>query len=105
MNDSVESSNVIKIPIDKLALGMFVTAIDHQQSKVAIRNPGQIKHRDAILKLKKNNILLVWVDVDRSSDTCGLKTAGKSSSASSLLVRKATVTRDGQQVQAKKATC
>ncbi|WP_350978284.1 HD-GYP domain-containing protein [Shewanella sp. AC34-MNA-CIBAN-0136] len=102
MNDSVESSNVIKIPIDKLALGMFVTAIDHQQSKVAIRNPGQIKHRDAILKLKKNNILLVWVDVDRSSDTCGLKTAGKSSSASSLLVRKATVTRDGQQVQAKK---
>jgi hypothetical protein len=72
MNDSVESSNVIKIPIDKLALGMFVTAIDHQQSKVAIRNPGQIKHRDAILKLKKNNILLVWVDVDRSSDTCGL---------------------------------
>ncbi|MBB1440353.1 HD-GYP domain-containing protein [Shewanella sp. SG41-4] len=102
MNDSVESSNVIKMPIDKLAIGMFVTAIDHQQSKVAIRNPGQIKHRDAILKLKKNNILLVWVDIDRSSDTCGLKTAGKSSSVSSLLVRKATVTRDSQQAQAKK---
>ena len=48
MNDSAESSNVIKVPIDKLALGMFVTAIDHQNGKVAIRNPGQIKYRDAI---------------------------------------------------------
>ncbi|QDE33002.1 HD-GYP domain-containing protein [Shewanella polaris] len=101
MSDSVESSHLIKVPTDKLALGMFVTAIDHQQSKVAIRNPGQIKHRDAILKLKKNNILSVWVDIDRSSDTCGLKNTAKSSSASSLLVRKPTVTRDSRQSQAK----
>ena len=102
MNDSVESSNVIKMPVDKLALGMFVTAIDHQQSKVAIRNPGQIKHRDAIIKLKQNHVQLVWVDVDRSSDFCGLKNTTRSSSASSLLMRKATATRDGRQTQAKK---
>lgn len=102
MNDSAESSNVIKVPIDKLALGMFVTAIDHQNGKVAIRNPGQIKYRDAIVKLKANNIALVWVDIERSSDTCGLKKAERASSASSLLMRKATVTRDGQRGQAKK---
>jgi HD-GYP domain-containing protein (c-di-GMP phosphodiesterase class II) len=102
MNDSVESSNVIKIPIDKLALGMFVTAIDHQYSKVAISHPGQIKYRDAILKLKKNSIAFVWVDIERSSDTCGLKKSNRSSSAIRPLMRKATVTRDGQQAQAKK---
>ncbi|WP_350432098.1 HD-GYP domain-containing protein [Shewanella sp. H8] len=102
MSDSVESSHLIKIPIDKLALGMFVTAIDHQQSKVAIRNPGQIKHRDAIAKLKQNNVQLVWVDIERSSDTCGLKNSARSSSATSRLVRKPTVTRDGRQTQAKK---
>ncbi|MGX9462289.1 HD-GYP domain-containing protein [Shewanella sp. A14] len=102
MNDSVESSNVIKIPTDKLAIGMFVTAIDRLQNRVAISNPGQIKNRDAIVKLKKNNILLVWVDVERSSDNCGLKKTDKSSSATSLLTRKATMTLDIRQTQAKK---
>jgi HD-GYP domain-containing protein (c-di-GMP phosphodiesterase class II) len=102
MSDSVESNNVIKIPIDKLALGMFVTAIDHQHGKVAIGNPGQIKHRDAIIKLKKNNIALVWVDIERSSETCGLKKTNRSSSAARPLVRKATVTRESKQTQAKK---
>ncbi|GGP96496.1 HD-GYP domain-containing protein [Shewanella ulleungensis] len=102
MSGSVESSNVIKIPVDKLALGMFVTAIDRQQNKVDIRNPGQIKHRDAIVKLKKNNIAVVWVDVERSSDTCGLKKGDRSNAPANPLARKATVTRDGQQAQAKK---
>jgi len=101
MSDAIGSNNVIKVPIDKLALGMFVTAIDHQSNKVAIGNPGQIKHRDAIVKLKKNNIAMVWVNIDRSSDTCGLKKAGKLSTVRSRLIRKASVNREGQQSQAK----
>ncbi|QDE31191.1 DUF3391 domain-containing protein [Shewanella polaris] len=101
MNDVVESNHVMKIPIDKLVLGMFVTAIDRQQSKVDILNPGKIKHHDAIIKLKNSNVTTVWVDIERSSDNCGLFKSDKPNDSIKPLARKATVTRDARQLQAK----
>jgi HD-GYP domain-containing protein (c-di-GMP phosphodiesterase class II) len=100
MIDSAGSNNVIKIPIDKLVLGMFIVAIDRQQDKVDVLNPGQIKHSDAIAKLIKNNITTVWVDIERSSDTCGLKTT--KSSGLNPLVRKAISSREDKRTYAKK---
>lgn len=73
MSDVTNSPNMIKLPVSKLALGMFVTAIDKNNSSIAIGNAGQIKSRDAIVKLKKNNIDFVWVDIERSAEGCGLK--------------------------------
>ena len=108
MSDSVESNNVIKMPVGKLALGMFVTAIDHKQGQVEMSNPGLLKSRDAMLKLKNSGILTVWVDIERSSDSCGLKRVTTTITdipavvPSKPFARKVTVTRDVQQSQAKK---
>jgi HD-GYP domain-containing protein (c-di-GMP phosphodiesterase class II) len=102
MSDSTESSNTVKIPVAKLNLGMFVTAIDHNNSTVEIANAGQIKSRDAITKLAKSNIKFVWVDIDRSSDSCGLKKVPPQQVPGKPLARKATISRDAQQVHAKK---
>ena len=97
MSQVDESQNVIRIPVSRLGLGMFVVAIDRKESKVAISNAGQIKHRDSIGKLSKAGIKFVWVDIERSSDNCGLK---KKTSAS--LARKPVATRETKQSQAKK---
>ncbi|UJF22371.1 HD-GYP domain-containing protein [Shewanella sp. OMA3-2] len=102
MSDSIESSNIIKIPVAKLNLGMFVTAIDHNSGTVAIANAGQIKSREAVIKLVQNNIKHVWVDIDRSSDSCGLKKPEKQEVAAKPMAKKANVSRETQQVQAKK---
>ncbi|MCL1043378.1 MULTISPECIES: HD-GYP domain-containing protein [Shewanella] len=73
MTESVnDKADVMKVPVPNLALGMYVTAIDHQ-GRVNITNPGQIKDRQAIDKLVRNGIEYVWVDVERSSPECGLK--------------------------------
>ncbi|MCT7941920.1 HD-GYP domain-containing protein [Shewanella holmiensis] len=101
MSDSTESPNIIKIPVPKLNLGMFVTAIDRNNSTVAIANAGQIKSRTAIAQLVKNNIKHVWVDVERSSDTCGLKKVTTQEVPGKPLAKKAIVSRDIQQTQAK----
>lgn len=74
MADLADSKALIKISVSKLSVGMFVKAID-QKGLVAIANAGQIRNQDAIAKLKKNGIKDVWVDVERSSDSCGLKRA------------------------------
>lgn len=102
MSDSIESSNTIKIPVTKLNLGMFVTAIDHNNSTIAIANAGQIKSREAVTKLVQSNIKHVWVDINRSSDSCGIKNLAKQAVAGKPLARKANVNRDVQQIQAKK---
>ncbi|NKF52031.1 HD-GYP domain-containing protein [Shewanella sp. WXL01] len=102
MNVSAGSDNLIKIPVSKLAIGMFVTAIDHNNSKVAVSNAGQIKNRDAITKLTKNGIKTVWVDVERSSDSCGLKKVKPKVSGNPLAKKPATNPRDVKQKQAKK---
>ncbi|WP_144211658.1 HD-GYP domain-containing protein [Shewanella donghaensis] len=98
-----ESKDIIRIPVSRLGLGMFVVAIDRKDSKVAISNAGQIKHKDSILKIANAGIKAVWVDVERSSDGCGLKKkVNPDIDASKPLVRKATNNRENKQAQAKK---
>ncbi|GGQ01154.1 HD-GYP domain-containing protein [Shewanella ulleungensis] len=97
-----DNSDVIILPIDQLTIGMFITAIDRDQNKIKIRNPGQLKYQDAILKLKKSNVIRVWVDVNRSSSSCGLRPRDKSNFLLNPLYRKSTITRTSQQIQAKK---
>lgn len=97
MSESAESVDLIKLPVSKLTLGMFVSAIDkNDQGRLAIANAGQIKHKDAILKLTKNGIKYVWVDTERSAEHCGFKRKVSNDSQ----VKKSIVTREKQQEQA-----
>ncbi|GIU26742.1 HD family phosphohydrolase [Shewanella colwelliana] len=89
-------TDVIKVPVPRLSLGMFVTAVD-SQGKVNIANPGQIKSREAISKLTKNGIKFVWVDVERSSEDCGLK-----KKSVTLPTKPKKVTREQSQEKAKR---
>lgn len=97
MDDSTASSELVRIPISRLAIGMFVAALDRQNAQLAIANAGQIRHRDAIAKLLKNGIQFVWVDVNRSADDCGLKQPAEVKVATRPIV-----SRDQKQQQAKK---
>ncbi|VEF28094.1 Cyclic di-GMP phosphodiesterase response regulator RpfG [Shewanella baltica] len=100
MSESAESVELIKLPVSQLTLGMFVSAIDkNDKGQLAIANAGQIKHKDAILKLAKSGIKFVWVDTERSAEHCGLKK--KTTNDSQADNRKALVSRDKQQAQAK----
>jgi len=97
MADSVESKALVKFPVSKLTVGMFVTAID-RKGLVKISNAGQIRHRDAITKLAKNGIKHVWVDAERSAEHCGLKRAV----SPKPVVQKSQQSREQSQKQAKK---
>jgi len=100
MSESAESVDLIKLPVSKLTLGMFVTAIDrNDQGRLAIANAGQIKHKDSILKLSKSGIKYVWVDTERSAEHCGFKRKASNDSLSE--VKKSLLTREKQQAQAK----
>lgn len=100
MSESVESVDLIKSPVSRLTLGMFVSAIDkHDQGQLAIANAGQIKHRDAIARLTQSGIKYVWVDTERSADHCGFKK--KASQDNQLESKKSSLTREKQQAQAK----
>ncbi|GIU50403.1 HD family phosphohydrolase [Shewanella sairae] len=76
MGDSLELSNVIKIPVSQLKVGMFVEAIDKNKSKVNIANAGQIRSTEAILKLHQNGITHVWVNGERSLPELGFGRQG-----------------------------
>ncbi|WP_076413242.1 HD-GYP domain-containing protein [Shewanella sp. UCD-KL12] len=97
MVQATDSKALIKFPVSKLTIGMFVSAID-QKGQVAIANAGQIRSRDAIAKLKKNGITHVWIDVERSADSCGLKRA----ISPKPVAKKAQPSRDKQQQESKK---
>ncbi|MBS0041004.1 HD-GYP domain-containing protein [Shewanella sp. M16] len=100
MSESAESVELIKLPVSQLTLGMFVSAIDkNDKGQLAIANAGQIKHKDAILKLAKSGIKFVWVDADRSAEHCGLKK--KIINDNQTDNKKALISRDKQQAQAK----
>ena len=100
MSESAESVELIKLPVSQLTLGMFVSAIDkNDKGQLAIANAGQIKHKDAILKLAKSGIKFVWVDADRSAEHCGLKK--KITNDNQTDNKKALISRDKQQAQAK----
>ena len=72
MGDSIESSNLIKIPVSELKVGMFVEAIDKNKSLVNIASAGQIRSAEAILRLHKSNVSHVWVNGERSLPELGL---------------------------------
>jgi len=100
MSESAESVELIKLPVSQLTLGMFVSAIDkNDKGQLAIANAGQIKQKDAILKLAKSGIKFVWVDADRSAEHCGLKK--KITNDNQTDNKKAFISRDKQQAQAK----
>ena len=55
MVGSTDSKALVKFPVSKLTIGMFVSAID-QRGQIAIANAGQIRTQNSIIKLKKNGI-------------------------------------------------
>lgn len=51
----------VKIPIDTLTVGMFVTAIEDSQ-RVNLANAGRVPSQAAVAQLKKNGVKFAWVD-------------------------------------------
>ncbi|GIU30807.1 HD-GYP domain-containing protein [Shewanella sp. MBTL60-007] len=98
MGGSIESSNLIKIPVAKLKVGMFVEAIDKNKSLVNIASAGQIRSAEAILRLHKSNVTHVWVNGERSLPELGL---GRVVSAPKPVIKKVSVERATTQKQAK----
>ncbi|MCL1161168.1 HD-GYP domain-containing protein [Shewanella chilikensis] len=72
MTDVVPTAALLKLPVTRLGIGMYVSAIENN-GRLAVANAGQIRSRQAINKLSNSGIRFVWVDVERSSDGCGLK--------------------------------
>ncbi|WP_070967927.1 HD-GYP domain-containing protein [Vibrio sonorensis] len=67
-----DPNDSIKIPIDTLSIGMFVTAIQHNE-RVNLANAGRVSSDKAIEQLKKNGIRFAWVDKGLSKDGCIFK--------------------------------
>lgn len=72
MTDVVPTAALLKLPVTRLGIGMYVSAIENN-GRLAVANAGQIRSRQAITKLSNSGIRFVWIDVERSSDSCGLK--------------------------------
>ncbi|QSX37398.1 HD-GYP domain-containing protein [Shewanella sedimentimangrovi] len=87
---------LIKVPVDKLAIGMYVSAVENN-GKLAIASAGKIRQRQTIDKLLHSGIRHVWVDMERSDESCGLKPK-----AEAPKVARTKVSRNLQQTQAKK---
>ncbi|MGS0693064.1 HD-GYP domain-containing protein [Shewanella sp. 0m-4] len=98
MGDSFESNNLIKIPVSKLKVGMFVEAIDKSNSQVNIASAGQIRSAEAILRLHKSQVTHVWVNAERSAPDLGLQ---RPTAAPKPVVKKVSVERATTQKQAK----
>lgn len=101
MRDAPELKDVIKVLVSRLAIGMYVTAIESTNGSVSVANPGQIKNQEALLKLKNSGIQSVWVDVERSAQSCGLKKSASEPIKGNPLARKATPTRASKKAQVK----
>lgn len=101
MSDAPELKDVIKVLVSRLAIGMYVTAIESTNGSVSVANPGQIKNQEALLKLKNSGIQSVWVDVERSAQSCGLKKSASEPIKGNPLARKATPTRASKKAQVK----
>jgi HD-GYP domain-containing protein (c-di-GMP phosphodiesterase class II) len=101
MSDAPELKDVIKVLVSRLAIGMYVTAIESTKGSLSIANPGQIKNQEALLKLKNSEIQSVWVDVERSAQSCGLKKSVAEPIKGNPLARKATPTRASKKAQVK----
>ncbi|WP_028771961.1 HD-GYP domain-containing protein [Shewanella waksmanii] len=91
-------ADMMRIPVPRLQVGMFVTAVD-KRGHVAVANAGQIRSQESIDKLSKSGIQYVWVDAERSDESCGLK---KASPLPAKPIVKKTVNREQSQIKAKK---
>jgi HD-GYP domain-containing protein (c-di-GMP phosphodiesterase class II) len=79
---------------------MFVQAID-SQGLVNIANPGLIKNQETINKLVKNGIKYVWIDVERSDESSGLR-LGESPTPPQVELKVKTIGRQQSQDRAKR---
>lgn len=64
-----DPQNSIKISIDSLSVGMFVTAIE-QSKRVNLSNAGRVSNINAIAQLKNSGVKFVWVDQSLSDKAC-----------------------------------
>ncbi|MEF1292128.1 HD-GYP domain-containing protein, partial [Vibrio sp. M260118] len=62
----------IKISIDSLGVGMFVTAIEDGK-RINLANAGRVPSEKAIDQLVKNGIKFAWVDKSLSAKGCVIK--------------------------------
>ncbi|MCK6264698.1 HD-GYP domain-containing protein [Vibrio sp. ZSDE26] len=70
MQYKIEDS--IKISIDTLTTGMFVTAIENTE-RVNLSNAGRVSSSPAINKLHQSGVKFVWVDKKLSDKNCKIK--------------------------------
>jgi len=61
-----DPKNSIKISIDTLTVGMFVTAIEDSQ-RVNLANAGRVPTEQAVKQLVKNGVKFAWVDKELSA--------------------------------------
>ncbi|EGU36454.1 HD-GYP domain-containing protein [Vibrio ichthyoenteri ATCC 700023] len=59
----------IKISINTLSIGMFVTAIEHNK-RVNLANAGRVSSDKGIEQLKQSKVKFAWVDRELSADGC-----------------------------------
>lgn len=64
--------NSIKIPIDTLMIGMFVTAIEDSK-RINLANAGRVPNNDSIQQLIRKGIKFAWVDQSLSVHGCVFK--------------------------------
>ncbi|ENQ8066307.1 HD-GYP domain-containing protein [Vibrio parahaemolyticus] len=62
----------IKIAIADVAVGMFVTAIEHNK-RVNLANAGRVSSAEGIKKLRASGVKFVWVDQSLSAQQCVFK--------------------------------
>ncbi|WP_117233829.1 HD-GYP domain-containing protein [Vibrio maerlii] len=62
----------IKISIDNLSVGMFVTAIENSK-RVNLTNAGRVTSKEAITRLRSNQVKFAWVDRSLSAPDCIIK--------------------------------
>lgn len=65
MSEALQISDLIKVPVANLEVGMFVAAIE-TNGRLAVAHAGKLSKRSSISTLKAKGIQYVWVDAGRS---------------------------------------
>ncbi len=65
MSEALQISDLIKVPVANLEVGMFVAAIE-TNGRLAVAHAGKLSRKSAISTLKEKGIQYVWVDAGRS---------------------------------------
>lgn len=69
---SYNAQDSVKIAIQDLSVGMFVTALENNK-RVNLANAGRVSSVEAIARLVENNVKFVWVDRSLSVPGCTFK--------------------------------